>query len=91
MDYVELKVYYTVSGDEEDAFTPACCKMVAPVISDIILYNEREPVRVVVMDAEENIIGFLDLRDVKVTIKETLEGESTLTLEKPLNTDEDTL
>ena len=85
VDQVQLKIHYSTSGiGGNDSITPILTTTVLPDITELVLYNELEPVKVVVLDYAENIIGFLDLSDIKVKLTESLEGESTLELEKPL-------
>lgn len=85
IDQVQLKVYYTeAAGDESESINPVYSVAVIPSYTENVSYNENEPVKIVVLDREENIIGFLDLKDVKVKLIDSFE-ESTLELEKPLN------
>lgn len=82
---MQLKVYYTeYEGNESEAITPVYSVAVIPEQTDIITYNESEPIKIVVLDREENIIGFLDLTDAKVKLTDSFEG-SVLEIEKPLN------
>ena len=85
VDQVQLKVYYTeYEGNESEAITPVYAVAVIPEQTDKITYNESEPIKIVVLDREENIIGFLDLTDAKVKLTDSFEG-SVLEIEKPLN------
>lgn len=85
VDQIQLKVYYTeAEGDESEAITPVYSTAIIPVQTEKTTYNASEPIKIVVLDREENIIGFLDLKDVRVKLTDSFE-ESTLELEKPLN------